>query len=162
MRVEQNTRDRLVIEDFAWRIGAIFLVGGVGFGVSLHRDGEPLWKALLAACLFAIPAWTMGYRARVVFDRGEGVVRIEERRVGWHPRRSLPLAEIVAVENVEWYTQWSSTWRVELKLRGALPNVPLLQMFTWREERHAAVAAAIGAFLDVPVAKRSGSAARSD
>lgn len=96
------------------------------------------------------------YRALILFDRGEGVVHIEERRVGWHPRRSVPLAEIVAVENVEWYSLWSATWRVELKLRGGDQKVPLLQMFTWREEQHAAVAATIGKFLGVPVVKRAG------
>lgn len=79
MKVKKKTRDRLVIEDFAWRVGVIFLVGGVVYGVLLHRDDEPMWKSLLAAGLFAIPAWGMAYRALILFDRGEGFVHIEEQ-----------------------------------------------------------------------------------
>lgn len=154
MKVKEKTHDRLVIEDFAWLIGLIFLIGGVAYGLLLYGDNEPMWQSLLAPILFAIQAWTMAYRTLIVFDLRKGVVHLDERRIGWHSRRTLLLAEIVMVENVESYTMWSSTWRVELKLRDGSPNVPLLKMFTWREEMHDDVAGTIGKFLDVPAVKR--------
>ena len=154
MTVKEQTPDRLVIEDFSWLIGLIFLVGGVAYGLLLYGDNEPMWKSLLAPILYAIPAWTMAYRTFIVFDRRTGVVHIDERRIGWHSRRIVLLAEIVTVETVELYTMWSSTWRVELKLHDGSPNVPLQKMFTWREEWHDDVASTIGKFLDVPAVKR--------
>lgn len=154
VKVKEKTRDRLVIEDFPWLMGLIFLVGGIVYGLLLYGGNEPVWQSLLAPILFAIPAWTMAYRTSIVFDRRTGVVNIDERRIGWHSRHTLSLAEIVTVENVESYTMWSSTWRVELKLRDGSPNVPLLKMFTWREEWHDEVASTIGEFLDIPAVKR--------
>lgn len=96
----------------------------------------------------------MAYHTSIVFDRRKGLVHIDERRIGWHSRCTLLLTEIIAVENVEWYSMWSSTWRVELKLRDGSPNAPLLKMFTWREEQLYDVAIAIGKFLNVPAGKR--------
>ena len=57
--------DRLVVEDFAWLIGLIFLVGGMVYGLLLYGDNEPMWQWLLAPVLFAIPAWGMAYRTLI-------------------------------------------------------------------------------------------------
>lgn len=156
MQVIQQDRDRLVIEDFAWRFGLLFLAGGVVFGWQLYRDGDPLWQPLLAVGGFGLVGWVRAYRLLVVFDRGEGVVHIDERRVGWHRRRSTPLAEITAVELVEWRAVSDpSTWRIEMKARSG-PNVPLRWEFTSRDEQYRPIAALIGTFLDVPVVEREG------
>ena len=133
----------------------IFLLGGVVYGLLLYGDDEPMWQSLLAPVLFAIPAWAMTYRTLIVFDGRKGVVHIDEHRIGWHSQCTMLLTEIDAVEVVGCYTMWSSTWRVELKLRDGCQNVPLLRMFTWQEEQHDAIAATIGKFLEVPSLKRA-------
>ena len=156
MKIIKQTRDRLVIEDFAWRFGLLSFAGGMIYGWLLYSDGDPLWQSILAVGGFGLVGWMRAYRLLVVFDRGEGYAHIEERRVGWHRCRSMPLAEITAVDLVEWQTAADpTTWRVELKRHGG-SNVPLLWEFTSRDEQYRPIAAAIGKFLDVPVVEREG------
>lgn len=156
MKVIKQTSDHLIIEDFAWRFGLLFFAGGVIYGCLLYRDGDPLWQAMLAVGGFGLVGWVRAYRLRVIFDRREGFVHIEERRVGWHRCRSMPLAEVAAVDLVERQAvSDSTTWRVELKMCSG-PNVPLLWEFTSRDEQYRPVAAAIGQFLEVPVVEREG------
>ncbi|HYD81549.1 MAG TPA: hypothetical protein VEC06_17220 [Paucimonas sp.] len=156
MKIIKQTRDRLVIEDFAWRFGLLFFAGGVIYGCLLYRDGDPLWQSMLAVGGFGLVGWMRAYRLLVIFDRGEGFVRMEERRVGWRRCRSVPLAEIAAVDLVERRAVTDpTTWRVELKMRRG-PNAPLLWEFTSRDEQYRPIAAAIGKFLDVPVVEREG------
>lgn len=155
MKVKEQTQNRLVVENFSWRVGLICLISGVVYGMLLQRDGDPLWQVVLAPVLFALQAWGMSYQTLVVFDRRAGMVHIDEHRLGWHARRSLPLAAIAAVENVEWYSMWCSTWRLELKLRSGEPNVPLLLMFTWHEDQNDTVAVAIAKFLRTQALKRA-------
>lgn len=156
MKVIKLTRNRLVIEDFAWRFGLLFFAGGLFWGYQLYRDNEPIWQTLLAVGGFGLVGWVRAYRLLVVFDRDEGLVRIENWRVGWHQCRSMPLAKISGVDLVEQQAVTDpTTWRIELKMcRG--PNVPLLREFTSRDEQYRPVAAEIGKFLDVPVVGREG------
>jgi hypothetical protein len=156
MKVIKQTCDRLVIEDFAWRFGLLFFTGGVIYGWLLYRDGEPLWQSILAVALFGIFGWVRTCRQFVVFDCGKGFVHIKEQRIGWHRRHAKPLAEITAVELVEWRAVTDpTTWRVELKMRSG-PNVPLLWEFRSHDEQYRPIAAVIGKFLDVPVLEREG------
>lgn len=156
MKVIKQTRDRLVIEDFAWRFGLLFFAGGLIYGYLLYRDGDPLWQSMLAVGVFGLVGWARAYRLLVVFDRGKGFMHIEERRVGWHRCRSIPLKEITAVDLVEWRDIMDpTTWRIEMKMRSG-PNVPLLWEFTSRDEQYRPIAAVIGKFLDVPVVEREG------
>ena len=156
MKVIKQTRDRLVIEDFAWRVGLLSFAGGLIYGYLLYRDGDPLWQSMLAVGVFGLVGWGRACRMLAVFDRGEGFVHIEERRFGWHRCRSIPLEEITAVDLVEWRAAMDpTTWRVELKMRSS-PNVPLLWEFTTRDEQYRPIAAVIGKFLDVPVVEREG------
>lgn len=156
MKVLEQTPDRLVIEDFAWRIGLVSYAGGAIYGCLLYLDGEPLWQSILAVGGLGLLGWIRAYRLIVVFDRNEGFVHIELRRIGWHRCRSMPLAEISAVDLVEWRQVTDPTvWRVELKTQSG-PNVPLLWEFTSRDEQYRPVATAIGKFLGVPVLEREG------
>jgi hypothetical protein len=156
MKIIKQTRDHLIIEDFAWRFGLLFFAGGVIYGCLLYRDGDPLWQSMLAVGGFGLVGWTRAYCLHVIFDRGEGFVHIEERRVGWLRRRSMPLAEIAAVELVERRAITDpTTWRVELKMCNGT-GVPLLREFTSRDEQYRPIAAVIGKFLDVPVVEREG------
>lgn len=156
MKVKERTRDRLVVETVAWRFGLIMLLGGFAYAALNEHDGGARWQSIFAILAFAGPAWGMSYRAVVVFDRSSGVVTIEEQRLGWRPTRTVRIEEIEAIEHLEWMRQWSPAWRVELKLRAG-DNVPLLRMYTAGEDQHAAVAAAAGRFLGVPVIKRRAS-----
>lgn len=156
MKVVERTRDRLVIEDFAWRFGLLFFVAAIGLGWMLFRDGAPMWQSILAIGGFGLVGWVRAHRLLVVFDRGEGLVRIEERRVGWHRCRSAALAEITAVDLVEWRAVTDpATWRIELTMRGG-PNLALQWEFTSHDEQYRPIAAAIGEFLDAPVVEREG------
>lgn len=155
MKVIEETRNRLVIEDFAWRIGLLCFTGGLIYGYQVYRDGDPLWQSMLAVGAFGLLGWARAYRLSVVFDRGVGFVHIKEWRVGWHRCRSKPLKEITAVDLVEWRSVDPTTWRVELKMKSGA-NVPLLWEFTTHDEQYRPVAAAIGKFLDVPVVEREG------
>lgn len=156
MQAVQQTRDRLVIEDIAWRFGLFFLAGGLLYGWLLYRDGDPLWQSMLAVGGFGLVGWVCTYRMFVVFDRGEGLVHIAERRLGWHRACSKPLAEITAVDLVEWReASEPTTWRIELVMRSG-PNVPLLLEFTSRDAQYRPIVAVIGKFLNVPVREREG------
>jgi hypothetical protein len=156
VKVKDGTRDRLVVETFAWRFGLIMLLGGFIYAALNEHDGGARWRSIVAILAFAVPAWGMSYRTVVIFDRMRGVVTLEERRVGWHPIRTVRIEDVVAIERLEWMRQWSPAWRVELKLREG-DNVPLLRMYTAGEDQQAAVAAAAGRFLGVPVIKRRAS-----
>jgi hypothetical protein len=156
VKVNDGTRDRLVVETFAWRFGLTMLLGGVIYAALNERDGGARWQSIFAILAFAVPAWGMSYRAVAIFDRTKGIVTLEERRVGWRPTRTVRIEDVVAIEHLEWMRQWSPAWRVELKLREGA-NVPLLRMYTAGEGRHAAVAAAAGRFLGVPVITRGAS-----
>lgn len=156
MKVVEQTRDRLVIEDLAWRIGLLSYAGGAIYGWLLFRDGDPLWQSILAVVAFGLLGWMRAYRQRVVFDRNEGFAHIELQRIGWHRYRSTPLVEIAAVDLVEWrHATDPTTWRVELKTHSG-SNVPLMWEFTSRDEQYRPVAAAIGKFLGIPVFEREG------
>ena len=156
MRVSDSTRDRLVVETRAWRFGLIMLLGGLIYAALNEYEGGARWQSAFAILAFAVPAWGMSYRGVVIVDRTKGVVTLEERRVGWHPTRTVRIEDVVAIEHLEWMRQWSPAWRVELKLREG-DNVPLLRMYTAGEDQHATVAAAAGRFLGVPVITRRSS-----
>jgi hypothetical protein len=156
MKVKARTRDRLVVESVAWRFGLIMLLGGIAYAALNEHDGGARWQSIFAILGFGASAWGMSYHALAVFDRSKRVVTLEERRVGWCSIRTVPIEDIVAVEHLEWMRQWSPAWRVELKLREG-DSVPLLRMYTAGEDRHAAVAAAAGRFLGVPVIARRAS-----
>jgi hypothetical protein len=156
MEVIADTRDRLVVEAVAWRFGLIMLLGGFAYAGLNEHVGGARWQSIFAIIAFAVPAWGMSYRTVVIFDHSNRVVTLEERRVGWHPTRTVRIEDVVAIEHLEWMRQWSPAWRVELKLREG-DNVPLLGMYTAGEDQHAAVAAAAGRFLGVPVISRRAS-----
>jgi hypothetical protein len=136
MKVIHRTAKHLVIEDKPWLIGLMMIGMALVFlfgSMKLLADGEVLGGSLLGLVGVGVPlviGAVMVQRVRVVFDRTTGEVRRTCRSVRGLTEVAYPLDRISHASLGVSTDSDSTTYRLELALKGPVETLPFTTYYT--------------------------------